>query len=160
MFTIKETSADSLLALRWRVLRPGRPESTTHFPGDDLPTTRHFAALDQKGEVIGCASVLEADSRLQLRGMATAPEWQGKGVGRAVLEAVHQYASHRALPLWCNARVSAVGFYEKNGWQVEGDRFEVPDVGPHYKMHYVTGRLPGPESPRLMPPTTKRPEAA
>ena len=134
MFTIKETTADALIALRWQVLRPGRPESTAHFAEDEASGSAHFAAIDSAGSVIGCASVIEKEGRLQLRGMATAPEWQGKGVGRAVLEAVQAHALQRGLPLWCNARMSALGFYEKSGWQKEGTIFDVPTVGPHIIM--------------------------
>jgi GNAT superfamily N-acetyltransferase len=138
VFTIKETTADSLIALRHRVLRPGRPESTAHFAQDSARGTVHFGAFDENGAVIGCASVLELDDEksLQLRGMATAPEWQGKGVGRAVLEAAQQLAKKRGLPLWCNARVSAQAFYEKCGWEAEGEIFEVPEFGPHTIMRF------------------------
>ena len=134
MFTIKETTAATLIALRWQVLRPGRPESTAHFAEDEAEGSVHFAAIDASECVIGCATVIEKEGRLQLRGMATAPEWQGKGVGGAVLEAVQAHALNRGLPLWCNARVSAVGFYEKSGWQTEGAIFDVPTVGPHMTM--------------------------
>jgi GNAT superfamily N-acetyltransferase len=136
VFTIKETSAQSLIALRWQVLRPGRPESTAHFVGDDAPGSVHVAAFDADGEVIGCASVLESAGRLQLRGMATVPEWQGKGVGRAMLKAVCELARQRQLSLWCNARVSAMGFYQKCGWEAEGEIFEVPEFGLHTVMRF------------------------
>lgn len=135
MFTIQVASVSELIPLRWRVLRPGRPESTAHFPGDTAPGTVHLVAQDREGTVIGCATVVENEG-LQLRGMATAPEWRGKGVGRAVLEAVHALAHERGLPLWCNARESALPFYEKSGWQTEGERFEVPEVGPHFVMRW------------------------
>jgi GNAT superfamily N-acetyltransferase len=77
--------------------------------------------------------VLE-NNGLQLRGMATDAQYQRGGVGRAVLTLVHQYAQEVGYPLWCNARVSAMGFYEKLGWVAEGEEFDVPDVGPHYIM--------------------------
>ena len=136
MFTIKETTADFLIALRYKVLRPGRPERMAHFAGDNENSTVHFGAFDKNQSVIGCATVIETQSGLQLRGMATAPEWQGKGVGRAVLEAAQSHAQKRGLPLWCNARVSAQAFYEKCGWHTEGEIFEVPDVGPHAIMRF------------------------
>ena len=139
MFTIKETIAEALVPLRWQVLRPGRPESAARFAEDVAPGSAHFAALTADGMVIGCASVIEKDGGLQLRGMATAPEWQGRGVGRALLEAVQAHATTRHLPLWCNARVSAVGFYEKSGWHTEGAVFDVPGVGPHFIMRSSSG---------------------
>ncbi len=141
MFTIKETLAEALIPLRWQVLRPGRPESAARFAEDTAPGSAHFAALAAEGTVIGCATVIEKDGSLQLRGMATAPEWQGRGVGRAVLDAVQAHAKQRNLPLWCNARVSAVGFYEKSGWHTEGAVFDVTDVGPHYVMHFSPANL-------------------
>jgi hypothetical protein len=36
--------------------------------------------------------------------------------------------------LWCNARLPAVGFYEKQGWITISDTFEIPTAGPHRKM--------------------------
>ena len=139
MFTIKETLAEALIPLRGQVLRPGRPESAARFAEDAAPGSAHFAAVTADGTVVGCATVIEKDGSLQLRGMATAPEWQGRGVGRAVLEAVQTHAITRGLPLWCNARVSAVGFYEKSGWHTEGAAFDVPDFGPHFIMRFSSG---------------------
>ena len=136
MFTIKETTADSLIALRWRVLRPGRPERAAHFAEDNLPTSMHFAAVDEQEAVIGCVTLIENGGGLQLRGMATAPEWRGKGVGSALLATVQEHAQKHGLSLWCNARVSAVGFYQKSGWHTEGKAFDVADVGPHFVMRF------------------------
>ena len=42
----------------------------------------------------------------------------------------------RRPSLWCNARLHAVGFYERQGWKVEGDEFDVPDIGPHFVMRW------------------------
>jgi predicted GNAT family N-acyltransferase len=128
---------DKLYALRNKILRPGRPISVCAFPEDGLPTTRHFGAFDETGNLVGCATVLENDG-LQLRGMATDRDFQGGGIGRAVLTLVHQYAQEINQPLWCNARVTAMGFYEKLGWVAEGEEFHVPDVGPHYIMRKAT----------------------
>ena len=35
---------------------------------------------------------------------------------------------------WCNARLVAVGFYEKLGLSVYGDIFEIEPIGPHKLM--------------------------
>ena len=40
----------------------------------------------------------------------------------------------RAGLLWCNARLPAVGFYQKLGWAAVSDVFEIPTAGPHVKM--------------------------
>jgi GNAT superfamily N-acetyltransferase len=75
--------------------------------------------------------------------MATAPEWRGTGVGSALLGAVfdHVAAGGGGL-LWCNARLAAVGFYERSGMVTRGDVWEEPVIGPHIAM-FVHVRPPG-----------------
>ena len=36
--------------------------------------------------------------------------------------------------LWCNARVVALGFYERLGFVAEGPEFEIVPIGPHFVM--------------------------
>lgn len=93
------------------------------------------------GSVVGCASFMEAlheDGPLtwQLRGMATRRDLQRRGIGSdlltAAVPALHTEFGER--PVWCNARCSAVGFYQRHGWQVVSAVFDVPDVGPHVRM--------------------------
>ena len=36
--------------------------------------------------------------------------------------------------MWCNARTPAVGFYQRHGWVVASEEFEVKTAGPHFKM--------------------------
>jgi ribosomal protein S18 acetylase RimI-like enzyme len=77
----------------------------------------------------------------QLRGMATAPEARGRGLGRALVHACIAFAREDGAELvWCNARVGAVGFYHKQGFEIVGDEFEIPDVGPHFRMWIATVR--------------------
>lgn len=124
---------DLLLDLRARVLRPGQPKERSHFPGDDAPGAVHLGAFDGGGRLVGIASVME-ENGLRLRGMAVENDWRGRGVGTVLVRQVHAIASERRQPLWCNARAAAVGFYEKLGWAVEGEQFDLPDIGPHFRM--------------------------
>ena len=127
--------------LRISVLRPNRPLEAAQFPGDDLPTTKHFGAF-RNGQLVGIASLFDVEmpeqpglAGMQLRGMATAPEVRGQGFGRAlVLECVAYAQRQRVQFLWFNARIGAVGFYGKLGFEVIGNQFEIPDVGPHFRM--------------------------
>jgi GNAT superfamily N-acetyltransferase len=138
---IREIPAAETWPLRLSVLRPNRPLSAAQFPGDDLRTTNHFGAFCD-GELVGIASLFRAelperagDSALQLRGMATAPEMRGQGFGRALVLACETFAKESRVKLiWCNARTTAVGFYQKLGWEIVSQEFEVPDVGPHFRM--------------------------
>jgi hypothetical protein len=36
--------------------------------------------------------------------------------------------------VWCNARSPARGFYEREGFTIEGDTFEIAGIGPHFLM--------------------------
>lgn len=148
MIVIESARASDLRALRLRVLYPGRPEHLADYPGDDAPTTHHLVARQgSKGPVVGVVTLTPrplpsepwdhpwpaATPRpdVQLRGMATAPEVRGTGVG---LQLVERARADLARPLWCNARVAAIGFYERAGWRVMSEPFDVPGIGPHRRM--------------------------
>jgi GNAT superfamily N-acetyltransferase len=143
---IRRITAAETLPLRLEVLRPGRPIETARFPGDEADSTRHFGAFFD-GQVVGIASVYRAEmpgmpgvAALQLRGMATAPTARGFGLGRALTFACADFArTSGAQILWCNARTTAIGFYQKLGFESVGDEFEIPDVGPHYRMRLRLG---------------------
>ncbi|WP_346621762.1 GNAT family N-acetyltransferase [Blastococcus montanus] len=73
--------------------------------------------------------------------MATDPPVRGAGVGRALVE--HGLARLADL-VWCDARTSAVGFYERTGSRVVGEEFDKPGLGPHVGMLTGVGpRAPG-----------------
>jgi GNAT superfamily N-acetyltransferase len=134
--TYGEVSVEMILPLRHRMLRAGLPLEMARFPGDDAAATLHFAAMAD-GEPVCCLTLMTADwdhrPAWQLRGMATALEFQRRGIGRRLLSfAIAEADRHEdAWLLWCNARVSAIAFYESAGWQVVSDEFEIPLAGPH-----------------------------
>jgi len=110
----------------------------SHFPGDAIATTLHLAAIADN-RVVGCASYVqneyEGAPAYQLRGMATDPDWRGRGVGQSVLEYAELLLRDDPIRVrWCNARVVALGFYLKQGWQVVSPEFDIPTAGPHHRM--------------------------
>jgi GNAT superfamily N-acetyltransferase len=139
---IRAISAAGTISVRWPVLRPGFSRETAVFDGDDAPGTLHLGAFDGE-RLVGVASIYLAPfpaqpgvtPAFQLRGMATLPEVRGAGFGKALLAACVSAAREKdAVLLWCNARTGAAKFYEKNGWQIVGDEFDIPTVGPHVRM--------------------------
>lgn len=137
--TIVTVPTSSVLPLRHAVLRAGLPPETAVFPGDDAPTTRHVAAVNDTGDVIGCLTLhlnsWNGTPAYQLRGMATAPDYRGKGLGRALLTSAEDFV--RTTPIrtiWCNARTPAAGFYTAMGWHIVSEPFDIPTAGPHVKM--------------------------
>lgn len=138
---IRQVTAEEVRPLRHRVLRPAQSFGETAYPGDDLPDTVHVGAFDDDGRLVGIAS-LYREARAggpaggwRLRGMATDPDVRGAGFGAAVLgECVDHVVAAGGDELWCNARLVAVGFYERAGFAVVSDEFDVPGIGPHVVM--------------------------
>jgi GNAT superfamily N-acetyltransferase len=129
-------------ALRMAVLRPWQSPGESMYAREDDPATAHYAALGQHGAVLAVGSVMaEAHPRepregdWRVRGMATEPELRGRGLGRLVLAALEGHARECAgRRLWCNSRTGARAFYEHAGWRVEGEQFEIAEIGPHFLM--------------------------
>jgi GNAT superfamily N-acetyltransferase len=144
---------DVVRPLQRAVLRPGLPPEAASYPEDELPDTLHVAAYDDAGRVAGVATYFpqvypgpfsddsgsltpaEATAAWRLRGMASDPERRGAGFGAAVLaRGLAEIRERGGRWLWCNARTSAVPFYERHGLTVVGAEFEVPHIGPHFRM--------------------------
>ncbi|MEM8783273.1 MAG: GNAT family N-acetyltransferase [Planctomycetota bacterium] len=143
---IRAIGAEQTYALRHQVLRSHQPIEEVAYPGDGLDTTLHLGAYMGDGDpqwLIGIVTLSVApmpeapeagDHRL--RGMAVDPAVQGRGVGgRLIREALDAIARRDGRRVWCNARVSALGFYRRHGFVVHGDEFEIPDIGPHYVLN-------------------------
>ena len=126
--TVARVDAAATHDLRSRILRQGGDDFV--FPDDDERVTVHLAAVDDDGRVVGVASLYRRDDGWQLRGMAVDDDLQGTGVGRALLEAVHE--RFRGEHLWANCRDTAVGFYERMGWRIVGEGYELVGV-PHHR---------------------------
>ncbi len=128
--------------LRRRVLRAGRAEHLV-FPEDDRPGASHLGVrTPPAGPLVAVASFSPEDSAhrpgrraVRLRGMVTDPGLQGRGIGRSLLEvAVQRLGASGVEVLWANARDSALGFYERLGFEVVGDGFLAGPAGdiPHH----------------------------
>lgn len=137
---VRRAAAREILALRHAELRPGLPLATANFNGDDDASTFHFGVFDAAtGEALCCASLMAAAydgaAAYQLRGMATRRDLVRQGLGAALLKHSEQSAAAAGIALlWCNARIAAAPFYQRHGWVIVSEVFDIPDVGPHYKM--------------------------
>ena len=137
--TIRRVTPTEVIDLRHLVLRQGLPRDAAIFPGDDAPASRHYGAF-RGAELLCCVTLHPSDWKgepaWQLRGMATAPGHQRRGLGRRVLEYLEAdiRAEGAFRLLWCNARVPAVNFYWRMGWSATSDQFDIPTAGPHVRM--------------------------
>jgi ribosomal protein S18 acetylase RimI-like enzyme len=135
---VRPITAEDTRPLRHSVLRPGQSFEQTAYSRDDHPETLHLGAFD--GDRLVAIASLYREARpnrpsraaWRLRGMATDPEARGRGCAGALLDgAVGHVAAEGGGELWCNARVSALGFYRRHGFEVEGDEFEIDGIGAH-----------------------------
>lgn len=130
------------LPVRQLVLRPGKPLKDCIFEGDELPSSLHFGAFVEE-QFAGVITLManknphfQDDRQFQLRGMAVLPEFKGKKCGKTLLERAEKQLRRQQIELlWCNAREIAIGFYEKHGFTIWGEPFEIPTIGTHYIMH-------------------------
>lgn len=64
--------------------------------------------------------------------MATDPARRGAGFGAALLAGCVEHAG--GAELWCNARLEAVDFYRRAGFDVVSEPFDIAGIGPHVVM--------------------------
>lgn len=139
MIQIKEISAEETFPIRLEVLRKNIP-LPFEFNGDFDSDTIHLGAFNND-TLIAVSSYMKASNKnfegkqYQLRGMATLKEYQGFGAGKLMLhEAVLILKKKNSNLIWCNARIAAVEFYKKQGFQTFGEKFDIQYVGEHYVM--------------------------
>jgi GNAT superfamily N-acetyltransferase len=83
----------------------------------------HFGAFTED-KLVGIISLFQQGTSFQFRKLAVLPEFQKMGIGNQLLSRVEEFASSEGGTLiWCNARVSAIGFYIKAGYAHTGRLF-------------------------------------
>lgn len=138
---IKEISAAETRPLRQAILRPHQKAEDLLYTADDHPRSFHLGAFD-RAELISVASFLfdshpefDETPQFRIRGMATQPDYRGRGIGARLLESgLTRINSEGVNFAWCNARETAFAFYEKAGFEYFGEMFEPPGIGPHKVM--------------------------
>lgn len=126
-----EGQRKDLLDLRYTVFvqEQGVPETRERdgLDGDCW----HVLARDDTGHAIGCGRLTPAH---KISRMAVQQAWRGHGVGMALLRELIGRARSEGWPeVALDAQISALGFYEREGFIPYGEAFE--DAGlPHRAM--------------------------
>lgn len=127
------------LDLRWKVLRVGKPRHTAHYEGIDIDPRTRFLVAYHDNKMVGC-STLQTDPRdgaiYRIRGMAVDFEFQNNGIGSRIVEMLQKYAKENNSGIWCNARIRAVPMYERRGFVIISEVFEIEGIGPHHDMQW------------------------
>jgi N-acetylglutamate synthase-like GNAT family acetyltransferase len=105
--------------LRWRVLRApwNQPKGSERDNLEDKAI--HIVAVENN-KIIGCGRAhFNNAQEAQIRYMAVEHQWQGKGVGKAILcELEKRVIEKGAKKIILHARENVVAFYQKNGYSV------------------------------------------
>lgn len=100
----------------------------------------HFGLFDPDGRLCGCViAVPISSSEARLRQMAVAPDCQGRGYGTRIIGDIEKELGRRGIThIHLHARVSAAGFYRKQGYGVNGSEFVEVTI-PHVRMDKEIG---------------------
>jgi predicted GNAT family N-acyltransferase len=125
---------EKMVMLRDEILR--RPLGLTFSP-EDLEKEKQdilVAAFDDD-IILACCLLTEVDNEtVRLRQMAVKQNQQGKGIGQTMIVFAETIARDKGYKkLMMHARDTAVGFYEKQGYRVNGERFYEVTI-PHLEM--------------------------
>ncbi len=114
---IRLIPAEQTIDLRHRVMWPSLPKDSVVLDGDSDAT--HFGAyIDET--LVGVGSFFEKDGAFRLRKLAVDAQFQGVGIASRLLEVAMKVLRDRGCErIWCDARVSAISFYLRNGFQLD-----------------------------------------
>lgn len=130
-YEIVRVSTDEVLPVRHQVLWPNRPISFCEVEEDDQ--AKHFG-VKVDGRLVCVVSLYIKGGAARLRKFATLPEFQGRGIGSQMLEALMDRVRTDGVHyLWLDARESAMDFYSRFGFKAEGERFHKGDIA-YFRM--------------------------
>jgi predicted GNAT family N-acyltransferase len=133
---IAHDSHDYRAVLGWRDLILRRPLGMTLTDADTAgeESQRHFVLKEGEALLAGVIAVIQKPGTVRLRQMWVRTDAAGQGHGRSLLAGVERIMFAEGLQwITLNARLAVRGFYEKCGYNAEGEEFQ--EVGiPHIRM--------------------------
>jgi N-acetylglutamate synthase-like GNAT family acetyltransferase len=107
------------------------------FTTEELANEKNdiFIGAFDEDQIIGCCILTIIDYKsVRLRQMAVQKNQQGKGIGESILHFAENIARDNGyIKLMMHARNTAIGFYEKMGYNITGEKFIEANIF-HYYM--------------------------
>jgi predicted GNAT family N-acyltransferase len=118
---IRRITWNKALPIRHKVLWPNKPLLFCKVDGDE--TAMHYGVY--LNEKLVCVASIYMESRVaRLRKFATLIELQGQGIGsKLITHILNELKEDSAEYFWCDARKTAVNFYQKFGMERQGAEF-------------------------------------
>jgi GNAT superfamily N-acetyltransferase len=125
--------------LRYRVLRApwNQPPGSERADDDESPSTIHAMLTAPDGAVVGVARLHPSGpTQAQVRYMAVEPSFQGRGIGRQLINHLEAEARRQGLTeCILHAREIAVPFYKSLGYEIVAPSHTLFGSIPHFLMH-------------------------
>lgn len=142
MIHVKEIPPDICHPIRNKVLWPHKQSNECSIDVDYSEGAFHLGAfLDNELVSIGSFfkqfnELFPFSNQYRLRAMATLPKAQKRGAANSLILYACDKLEHEGQKLlWCDARIIAIKFYQKSGFNIMGQSYEIPIVGTHYLMY-------------------------
>jgi predicted GNAT family N-acyltransferase len=95
-------------------------------------SARHYLAFCNQ-QAAGAARWRETNQGIKLERFAVLKEFRNKGIGALLLKKIIRDTKSYNKQIYLHAQLSAVNFYEREGFKLEGELFSEADIQ-HYKM--------------------------
>ena len=129
------STLEKIIDLRYAVLR--QPWNQSRESATDLQESECINAyIEADNSVVACGRLQVNSPGLgQVRYMAVADAFQGKGLGKLIMSNLEQSALKLNLhTIELQARENAVAFYKSQGYTIEEKTFKLWDIIQHYRM--------------------------
>lgn len=91
----------------------------------DDRTASHFVAYTDQGEPASCLRLVFKDTKVKIGRVATLPKFRGQGLAKALMLHIETLPEVQAKEqIYLDAQLSALSFYQKLGYRIEGDVLE------------------------------------
>lgn len=127
---------EEIIELRYHILRAPWGQSRESARDDKESEAVHAILRSENGVLIACGRLQKnSETKGQVRYMAVATAWQGKGLGKLILQKLEQEAVKLGLSeIELQAREHAVDFYKSQGYGIQEKSFLLWDKIQHYLM--------------------------
>lgn len=133
---VRLSEITDILQFRYKMLRePWNQSFDSATDGNEADAVNAYIE-DSSGTVIACGRLHENPGfKGQIRFMAVANEYHGKGLGKLILKFLEEKAKEMHLrKIELQARENAVEFYKSQGYTVKEKTFLLWDLIQHYLM--------------------------
>ena len=142
MFKVQEIASELCYSIRNLILWPHKQSNDCQIDIDHSEGAFHLGVfLDNELVCIGSFfkqynERFTFSNQYRLRAMATLPKAQKRGIAKALIHfACDKLLREGQELLWCDARIIASQFYQKSGFSILGESYEIPIIGTHYLMY-------------------------